>query len=94
MYRNRIAALVLGLGAVAFLGGCASTSDLDSVRAEVKAVSAKADKASADASAALAAANRAEAAASDAAAAAREAAKASRDVEAKLNRAHTKGMYK
>ena len=77
----------LMLVAVTGLGGCATTSDLDALRAEVQKVSATANKAASDASSAKADA----AAAKSAAEAARD---SSQQTNEKLDRMFKKSMYK
>jgi murein lipoprotein len=88
------ATLVAMLVAVAGLSGCASTTEMDQMRADIKAANDKADKASADAAAAAKAAAEAKAAA-DAARSAAEAARASSEAtDAKIDRMFKKSMYK
>ena len=85
---------LLALTALLAAGGCASTSEMDQLRADVAAAQAMAEQASADAAAA-----RQEAAASTATAnsalSTAEAAKASADdTEARIDRMFKKAMYK
>ncbi len=83
--RNAVAALALVLAGG--LAGCASTSDLDALRAEVDKANSTANQAAADA----AAAKRDAAAARTAAEQARDAAQ---DTNEKLDRMFKKSMYK
>jgi len=78
MTRNTVAALMLvSLGGLA---GCATTSDLNALRAEVDKANSTANQAAADASAAKAAAEQAR--------------DAARDTNEKLDRMFKKSMYK
>jgi murein lipoprotein len=101
MKTYRVLVIAAGLSAVALLGGCASTSDLEKLRTEVGAVKATADQAASDASAARSqaasadsSAKSAQAAAEEAARAAREARDASAATEAKIDRMFKRSMYK
>lgn len=90
----RASTIAAGLGMAVILGGCASTSDLDALRAEVQTVKTTADQAARDASDAQASSQRAQAAAEDAARAAREARDISASTEAKIDRMFKRSMYK
>jgi len=90
----RMSAIATGLAMAVVLGGCASTSDLDALRAEVDTVRATADQAASDAADAQASSQRAQAAAEEAAQAAREARDISASTEAKIDRMFKRSMYK
>jgi murein lipoprotein len=88
------ATLISMLVVFAGLSGCASTTEMDQMRADIKTANDKADKAAAEAAAASRAAAEAKAAA-EAARAAAEAARASSEAtDAKIDRMFKKSMYK
>lgn len=84
---SRSAVAVLMLASLGGLAGCATTSDLDALRAEVEKANSTANQAAADA----AAAKRDAAAARTAAEQARDSAQ---DTNEKLDRMFKKSMYK
>jgi hypothetical protein len=105
--KNIVTSLLLVLG-LALAGGCASTKDLDAVRAAADKAAAAAAKAQASADSAAAAAAKAQASAdgarstADTAKATSDAAKSSadaanaccRDTQTKIDRMFKKSMYK
>jgi murein lipoprotein len=88
---SKVAILVLA-GALA--GGCASSSDLDALRADLSSTDRKADDAAAAAASALAAAERAEEKAGAAESAAMRAAHAAEEANSKLDRMFKHSMMK
>jgi murein lipoprotein len=94
LYRTRILAMVAAAGMVASLGGCATTSQLNDLQAEVDAAKADASAAKAEAAAASKTANEARAMASDAVNTANEAKATSEETETKIDRMFKKAMYK
>jgi murein lipoprotein len=94
LYRSRILAVVAATGIVAGLGGCASSSDVKTLRDDVTAARAEASAAKAEAAAASQAAARAEAMASDAMNTANAAKASSEETETKIDRMFKKAMYK
>lgn len=82
------------LASVAAMAGCASTSDLDKLRAEVRDASAAAADAKSTADAAKSEAEAASAAAAEAKATADEAKAMSEATDAKIDRMFKKAMYK
>jgi len=82
------------LGGCLALTGCATTSELDSLRAEMKDVRGVAEKAEADAAAARSTADRALATSSSAMATANAAKQQSDETAAKIDRMFKKAMYK
>ena len=94
LYRSRVLAIVAATSVVAVLGGCATTSDLDALRADVNAAKADASAAKAEAAAASKAAAEAKAMASDAVNTANAAKATSEETETKIDRMFKKAMYK
>jgi len=94
LYRSRMLAIVAATSIVVGLGGCATTSELNNLRAEVDAVKADASSAKAEAAAASQTANAAKAMASDAVNTANEAKATSEETETKIDRMFKKAMYK
>jgi len=94
LYRSRMLAVVVATGIIAGLGGCASTNDMNTLRADVDAARAEASAAKAEATAASQAASRAEAMASDAMNTANAAKASSAETETKIDRMFKKAMYK
>ena len=94
LYRSRLLAIVAATSLVAGLGGCATTSDLNELRAEVDAAKTDASAAKAEAAAASQTANEAKAMASDAVNTANEARMTSEETETKIDRMFKKAMYK
>jgi len=94
LYRSHMLAILLATGATAGLGGCASTGDLNALRAEVDAAKAEASAARADAAAASKAAADAKTMAGEALSAANEAKASSEATETKIDRMFKKAMYK
>lgn len=85
---------VLGLVVAGLAGGCASTDDLEALRAEFRTTDRKADDAAAAAASALAAAERAEEKAGQAESAAMRAAVAAEEANSKLDRMFKHSMMK
>ena len=82
------------LTAAIALAGCASTSDMEQLRADVQQAQATADQAAADAASAMATAEKAESTANAALSAAERAEATSKDTEARIDRMFKKAMYK
>ncbi|UCC55510.1 MAG: hypothetical protein JSU75_09095 [Gammaproteobacteria bacterium] len=93
-YRSRMLAMAAAASVVAGLGGCASTSDLNAMRADIDAAKAEASAARAEAAAASKAAAEAKAMASDAMSTANAAKAQSAETETKIDRMFKKAMYK
>jgi len=94
LYRSRVLAAVAATSLVVGLSGCASTSDLNALRAEVDSAKADASAAKAEAAAASKAAAEAKAMASDAVSTANAAKATSEETETKIDRMFKKAMYK
>jgi murein lipoprotein len=86
--------MVAATSVIAGLGGCASTSDLNTLRADVDSAKADASAARAEAAAASKAAAEAKAMASDAMNTANAAKAQSAETETKIDRMFKKAMYK
>jgi murein lipoprotein len=84
----------LALTAVLALAGCASTSQMEKLQADVQQAQATADQAAADAAAAMAKADQADATANTALSTAERAEATSKDTEARIDRMFKKAMYK
>ena len=94
MYRSRVLAIVAATSVVVGLGGCASTSDLNALRADVDSAKADASAARAEAAAASKEAAEAKAMASDAMNTANAAKAQSAETETNIDRMFKKAMYK
>ncbi len=92
--RSRIVTMAAATALVAGLGGCATTSQLDELRADVDAAKADASAAKAEAAAASKDAAEARAMAADAVNTANEAKATSEETETKIDRMFKKAMYK
>ena len=84
----------LVLTAAVALAGCASTSEMDKLRADVQQAQATADQAAADAADAMTTAQQANSTADAALTTAERADATSRDTEARIDRMFKKAMYK
>ena len=84
----------LVLTAVVALAGCASTSEMDKLRADVQRAQSTADQAAADAASAMTTAEQADATANAALTTAERADATSKDTEARIDRMFKKAMYK
>ena len=82
------------LTAALALAGCASTSEMEKLRADVQRAQATADQAASDAASAMAKAEKAESTANAALSAADQAEATSKDTEARIDRMFKKAMYK
>ncbi len=80
--------------ALSFLVGCASTSDLENLQAQVDALKSQVSTAVSDAASAKSAADAASASAANAEAAANKAAQYAQDTNSKLDRMFKKSMMK
>jgi len=82
------------LTAALAVGGCASTSEMDKLRADVQRAQSTADQAASDAASAMTKAEQADSTANAALSAAERAEATSKDTEARIDRMFKKAMYK
>jgi murein lipoprotein len=94
MSNRALHARILTLSIMAGLAGCASTGDLDKLRAEVERVNDTANSAKAQAADATRTANEAKATADQALSTANDANATSAETQSKIDRMFKKAMYK